>query len=105
MGPVVPPEIVLAGRALVHGRLQPVEVGITEGRIARVARAITGGRRIDVGEQVILPAATDLHVHLREPGGTDAVEGFTSGTEAAALGGVTAVADMPNTEPALATAE
>jgi dihydroorotase len=102
---VGPPEVVLAGRAFVRGRLQPVEVGITEGRIVRVARAIAGGRRIDVGDQVILPAATDLHVHLREPSGPDSVEGFASGTEAAALGGVTAVADMPNTEPAIATAE
>ncbi len=91
---------VLAGRAYVAGRLQPVEIGIDdEGWIRRVARHVGADRRRDVGEAVILPSATDLHVHFREPGSGDAAENFASGTLQAAYGGVGTVADMPNTEP------
>ena len=92
------PARVLAGRALVRGRLQPVEIAIDDlGRIQSVGRIRTGGERHDVGQSVILPAATDLHVHLREPGG--AGESIASGTIEAALGGVTLVGEMPNTDP------
>jgi dihydroorotase len=94
-------ERVVAGRAWVHGKLQPVEVGILDdGRIGRVAKDLrSSGERLDLGELVLLPAATDLHVHFRDPGGPDAAESFVSGTEGAALGGVGAVVDMPNTVP------
>jgi len=99
---VRPPEaeLVLAGRAWVGGRLQPVEIGLDgEGRICAVARTVPGQRRHDVGEKVLLPAATDVHVHLREPGPSDAAESIVTGTEGAALGGVGLVGEMPNTEP------
>jgi dihydroorotase-like cyclic amidohydrolase len=45
-----------------------------------------------------LPGAIDIHVHLREPGGTHK-EDFSSGTAAALAGGVVAVLDMPNNTP------
>jgi dihydroorotase len=100
------PEWVLAGRAWVRGRLQPVEIGIgPSGRIVSVGKVRAAGRRHDVGDRVILPAATDLHVHFREPGGSPDVEGIASGTVEAALGGVTVVCDMPNTQPAVADPE
>lgn len=80
------------------GRLQPVEIAIDEdGIIQSVGRIRTGGPRRDVGDRVILPAATDVHVHLREPGGSG--ESIATGTIEAALGGVTLVGDMPNTTP------
>ncbi|MFY9717554.1 MAG: dihydroorotase family protein [Thermoplasmata archaeon] len=92
----------LAGRAFVRGRLQPVEIGIDEaGWIQSVGRVRDGGQRHDVGDAVILPAATDLHVHLREPGGDG--ESIASGTIEAALGGVTLVGEMPNTDPPVTT--
>lgn len=94
------------GRALIRGRVQSVEIGVgDDGNIVRIAKTIRGGERVDLGERLILPAATDVHVHLREPGGSEAAEGFLSGTEAAALGGVVAVADMPNTEPPVSDGE
>jgi dihydroorotase len=95
------PEKVIAGRAWIRGRLQPIEIGVdADGRIARIAKSIRGGEREELGDRVLIPAATDVHVHLREPaGGGPLVETFASGTEAAALGGVGAVGDMPNTEP------
>ncbi|HYK93181.1 MAG TPA: amidohydrolase family protein [Thermoplasmata archaeon] len=105
-GPGLPPARVFCGRALFRGRLQPVEIAVDdEGRIGRIARSIRGGRRIDVGDRLILPAATDIHVHFREPGGPDPPERFRTGTEAAIAGGVTAVADMPNTDPPIISRE
>ncbi|MCI4317794.1 MAG: hypothetical protein L3J96_04585, partial [Thermoplasmata archaeon] len=94
------PSLVLAGRALLQGRIQPLEVGISEsGWIVRLGRNLRGNERRDLGERVLLPAATDLHVHLRDPSAPPAVESFPTGTTGAALGGVTLVGEMPNTEP------
>ncbi|MCI4344116.1 MAG: dihydroorotase family protein [Thermoplasmata archaeon] len=77
-----------------------MEVGIgSDGRIVAVGRDLPGSRRHDVGDAVLLPSATDLHVHFREPGGPEASESFGTGTLQAALGGVGFVADMPNTLP------
>lgn len=95
----VPPEEVLEGRILHHGRLISAEVGIAEGRIVQVARSVSGGRRVDLHDALVLPSATDLHVHFRDPGPPGAVESFATGTVQAALGGIGAVVDMPNTEP------
>ena len=52
---------------------------------------------------VIAPGLVDLHVHLREPG-QSAKETIESGTRAAAAGGFTAIACMPNTDPVVDTA-
>lgn len=46
-------------------------------------------------KEIILPGLVDMHVHLREPGYTEA-ENFDTGTKAALAGGVVAVFDMPN---------
>jgi dihydroorotase len=101
-----PTELVLAGRGWVGGRLQPLEVGIDgEGRISAVGRDVRGDRRHDLGDRLLLPAATDLHVHLREPGPSETVETIPTGTQAAALGGVGLVGEMPNTEPPTTTVE
>jgi len=94
------PAWILAGRAFVRGQLQPVEIAIDEaGRIQSIGKVRAGAPRHDVGDAVILPAATDLHVHFREPGGHATVENFASGSVEAALGGVTLVGEMPNTSP------
>lgn len=58
-----------------------------------------GHREIDAGGLHVLPGAIDVHVHLRDPGFTYK-EDWASGTAAAAVGGVTTVFDMPNTDPA-----
>jgi dihydroorotase len=51
---------------------------------------------------VVAPGLVDLHVHLREPG-QSARETIETGTRAAAAGGFTSIACMPNTEPVVDT--
>ena len=53
---------------------------------------------LDAGGKVLLPGLVDMHVHLRDPGFTHK-EDILTGCEAAAAGGVTSVACMPNTKP------
>jgi dihydroorotase len=55
---------------------------------------------IDATGMWVVPGLADMHVHLREPGREDK-ETIETGARAAAAGGFTAVACMPNTSPAL----
>ena len=55
---------------------------------------------VDARGAVLAPGLVDLHVHLREPG-QSSKETIATGTRAAAAGGFTAVACMPNTRPVL----
>jgi allantoinase len=55
---------------------------------------------VDYQSRIIMPGLVDTHVHLNEPGRTSS-EGFFTGTQAAATGGITTVIDMPlNSIPA-----
>src|SRR6266542_6187631 len=57
-------------------------------------------RTLDAGGRIVCPGLIDMHVHLREPG-REEDETIATGTAAALAGGVTSVACMPNTEPAI----
>ena len=59
-----------------------------------------GTERIDLTGKWVMPGLIDMHVHLREPG-EEYKESIATGTDAAAAGGFTAVACMPNTKPVL----
>ncbi|MCW2539022.1 MAG: pyrC [Frankiales bacterium] len=83
-----------------------VDVRILDGTIAEIGADLAPADDetvIDGGGAVLLPGLVDLHVHLREPGREDA-ETVRTGSEAAALGGFTAVFAMPNTDPTADTA-
>ncbi|HSW38718.1 MAG TPA: dihydroorotase [Acidobacteriota bacterium] len=77
-----------------------MDIGVAEGRIAEIAPRIAAKarREIDARGLLIFPGFIDMHVHLREPGREDA-ETIETGTNAAARGGFTGVACMPNTQP------
>lgn len=61
-----------------------------------------GAKAIDVSGKFVVPGFIDGHVHLREMGYSDR-EDFFSGTQAAAVGGITTVMDMPNSKPPVVT--
>src|SRR5580658_5100985 len=76
------------------------DIGVRNGRIAEIgdlSRA-SAGEIIDAKGLHILPGVIDSQVHFREPGATHK-EDLETGSRAAALGGVTAVFEMPNTDP------
>lgn len=80
----------------------PLDLLIDQGRIARLAApgAIpSAGHEVrDCTGLVVCPGFIDIHVHLREPG-QEYKETILTGGQAAAAGGFTAVACMPNTQP------
>ena len=82
------------------------DVAFADGVITAVADNLPadGERELDCRGAYVVPGFVDLHVHLRDPGQT-AKETLTTGTAAAAAGGYTAVAPMPNTSPATDSAE
>ena len=63
---------------------------------------LTASCTLDCTGKIVSPGLIDMHVHLREPG-REEDETIATGTAAAVNGGVTAVACMPNTEPATDT--
>lgn len=72
---------------------------IVDGRIAAPDTALPADvEEIDAQGCWVVPGLIDMHVHLREPG-EEYKEDIRSGTQAAAAGGFTAVACMPNTKP------
>jgi dihydroorotase len=85
----------------VSGREGPGEIVVGDGVLESVVwleGAEAAG--IDDSGVVVAPGFLDLHAHFREPGFEDA-ETVATGCGAAAHGGFTSVAVMPNTEPAL----
>ncbi|HEY7044415.1 MAG TPA: dihydroorotase [Nocardioidaceae bacterium] len=76
---------------------------LKDGVIAEADDAAGKAVTIEADGLVALPGLVDLHAHLREPGREDA-ETVESGSQAAALGGFTAVHAMANTEPVADTA-
>ncbi|HEY1125448.1 MAG TPA: dihydroorotase, partial [Sphingobium sp.] len=81
------------------------DVGVIAGRIAAIGTNLgDAGEVIDCTGLDVLPGVIDSQVHFREPG-LEHKEDLESGSRAAVLGGVTAVFEMPNTNPNTDTAE
>ncbi|MGO4927047.1 dihydroorotase [Fundicoccus sp. Sow4_D5] len=95
------------GKRLVgENQLESTDVLIEDGKIIKIGQALEGtfDRTIDLNGQLITSGLTDIHVHFREPGFTEK-ETILSGSKAAARGGFTTVAAMPNTNPVPDTVE
>jgi dihydroorotase len=82
------------------------DVGILHGRIADVGDlgSADAEQVVDCRGLHVLPGLVDSQVHFREPG-LEHKEDLGTGTAAAALGGITAIFEMPNTKPNTDTAE
>ncbi|MEO0399008.1 MAG: dihydroorotase [Pseudomonadota bacterium] len=82
------------------------DVAVKDGKIARVGDlgAADASETIDCTGLHVLPGVIDSQVHFREPGPVHK-EDLETGSRAAVLGGVTAVFEMPNTNPLTVTAE
>lgn len=80
-----------------------IEDGVIK-QITNNATGISADKIINLKEKYVVPGFLDMHVHLREPGREDE-ETIITGCNSAAAGGFTAVACMPNTEPAIDSAE
>ncbi len=79
-----------------------LDVLVVDGKIAKLSEGIEPEGHMEVLDakgKIVMPGFIDMHVHLREPG-FEYKEDIETGTKAAAMGGFTAVACMPNTEPA-----
>ena len=99
--PARPGDLILRGGRIVDPARGLDAVGdlvITGGFVSSGPDARTAAEVLDVTGLVVCPGFIDSHVHLREPG-FEHKETIASGTAAAAAGGFTAVAAMPNTEP------
>ena len=82
-----------------------MDLMVEDGKIAALDKKITAkaDEVFDATGLVVAPGFIDLHTHLRDPG-LEAKEDMRTGTMAAAAGGITRVACMPNTKPVIDTA-
>jgi dihydroorotase len=94
-------DLILKGGTVVnHDGEGARDIGVRAGRFAVIgdlSRA-SAGEVIDCRGLHLLPGVIDSHVHFREPGLTHK-EDLESGSHSAVMGGITAVFEMPNTDP------
>jgi dihydroorotase len=96
------PSLVLRNVTLPFGRV--ADIILADGRVTHVGAYQRTADCLDCTGLLVLPAAIDMHVHMR--GGTQsAKEDWKSGSMSALAGGVTVVVDQPNTVPPITTAK
>jgi dihydroorotase len=96
--------LIRGGTCVTPNGIEDVDVGVTGGRIAAIG-ALAGAKAAEEFEARglhVLPGVIDTQVHFREPG-NEHKEDLETGSRAAVLGGVTAVFEMPNTNPPTTT--
>jgi dihydroorotase len=92
--------IVRGGEVANHAGRGLADVGVIDGKIAFIGdlSQASAGEVFDATGLTVLPGVIDTQVHFREPG-LEWKEDLETGSRAAALGGVVAVFEMPNTNP------
>jgi len=71
------------------------DIGIDGGRIVMIGAVVPSAQReIDASEQLVLPGCVDMHSHLAGSSSLHRIDGFDSGTRAAAAGGITTICDF-----------
>lgn len=95
--------VVLKNVTLPDGRVADLTLG--DGRVVHLGAAGRADEVIDAAGLLCVPAAVDMHTHLRGGAFQSAKEDWASGTASALCGGVTVVVDQPNTLPPLTTCE
>ena len=104
----MPLDLLISGGTLLDpetGAETRADVLVTDGVVAEIGERLAapdGVRVLDAAGRMVSPGWMDLHVHFREPG-QEHKETIATGCRAAAAGGFTAVAVMPNTEPPIST--
>ena len=98
---------VINGHLVLLDRIEEGDLIINDGLITAILKpglsASEQAREIiDAKNHIVLPGLVDVHVHFRDPGFPEK-EDFASGSLAAAAGGITTIADMPNTNPPTTT--
>lgn len=78
------------------------DILIENGKISKIRKDIKAddAEIIDAAGKIVTPGLIDMHTHMREPG-QEAKEDLASGSRAAAAGGYTTIATMPNTKPVI----
>ena len=92
--------IIKNGECYIEGNLNKIDIGVKNGKITNIGNLESekSVNLIDASNKLVLPGLIDTQVHFREPGSVDA-EDLHSGSKAAIVGGITAVFEMPNTNP------
>ncbi len=98
--------ILKGGMVATPGGIAQADVGVKDGKIAEIGSfdASQAGHMFEAPGLHVLPGVIDSQVHFREPG-LEWKEDLETGARAAALGGVTAVFEMPNTDPSTTSPE
>lgn len=98
--------IIRGGTTVTPNGTGVADIGVRNGRIAAIGSLAGAGaaEEIDAVGLHVLPGVIDSQVHFREPG-LEHKEDLSTGTAAAAMGGVVAVFEMPNTKPSTTTAD
>ena len=94
--------IIKGGTIVADGKSNVADILVADGKIAEIGNTIVADEETEVFDAkgcIVTYGLADVHVHLREPG-YSVKETITSGTKAAARGGVTTVCSMPNLQPA-----
>ena len=91
--------IIKNGTCFIDGNLKQQDIGIKNGKIIKIGKVLEDASdTFNAHNLIVLPGCIDTQTHFREPGSTD-TEDLHSGSRAAIAGGITAVFEMPNTNP------